>query len=160
MGTFGIGAVRTLACGLAAVAALTACGSSTKTAAPTTMSSAATSASATESAASDAAVATAAENVIRDNFQIAPGQPFQMYECHSTGALCWVRYITGFQFSTGLLKVTVQVDRSDPMGKEIGKNTAKGVRNFIRADGNPIFSAVNWVVAVDGTGTDIAQESM
>lgn len=83
-----------------------------------------------------------------------------MYECQSAGALCWVQYITGFQFSTGLLKVTVQVDRSDPLGKEIGKNTAKGVRNFIQADRNPIFAPVNWVVAVDGTGTDIAQESM
>jgi hypothetical protein len=156
MRTFEIGAVRTLACGLAAAAALTACGSGTKTAAPSSTSSATVS----ESAASDAAVATAAENVMRDNFQIPPGQPFQMYECQSTGALCWVQYITGFKFSTGLLKVTVQVDRSDPLGEEIGKNTAKGVRNFIRADGNPIFGAVNWVVAVDGTGTDIAQESM
>jgi len=158
MGTFGIAAARTLACGLAAMAALTACGAGTNTATPSSTSSATATASA--SAASDAAVATAAENVIRDNFQIPPGQPFQMYECHSTGELCWVQYITGFRFGTGLLKVTVQVDRSDPLGKEIGKNTAKGVRNFIRADGNPIFGAVNWVVAVDGTGTDIAQESM
>lgn len=108
----------------------------------------------------DAQVAAAAEQIVRDNFMLGPGQPFSTYECHSTGTLCWAQYITGFSFHTGLLKVAVQVDRESPAGKEIGENTATAVRNFLRAAHAPDLSGVDWVVATDGTGVDIAQEPM
>lgn len=105
-------------------------------------------------------VSAAAEHVVRQAFVLGPEEPFTSYECHSDGALCWAQYITGFTFNAGVLRVALQVDRSEPFGKEVAEKTARAVRNFIKAEHDPVFADVDWVVATDGTGVQIAQESM
>lgn len=101
--------------------------------------------------------ATAVEKLVRESFMLTPDEPFAMYTCRTTA--CWVPYINGFSFKNGILTVTVQVDRNTPQGKDIGADTARAVRNFITTDDN-LTSKINWVVAADGAGTEIAQEPM
>lgn len=109
---------------------------------------------------SNVEVAAAAEQVVRTNFMLGPDEPFYMYECSSEAALCWAQYITGFTFRSGVLRVALQVNRNDALGQEIAENTARGVRNFIQFGDTTGLSAVDWVVATDGVGVDIAQQQM
>lgn len=147
-----------VAVGGVVVAIVSGCGATTDQRASGSSSAAPTSAPA--SAATDTEVAAAAEAVIRQNFALKPDEPFAMYQCRSEGEMCWLQYITGFAYDAGVLRVTVQVDRSSAMGMKIGERAALSVRNFLQADRNPLLKQVKLVMSVDGTGAEIDEYAM
>jgi len=96
---------------------------------------------------SNADVAVAAERYVVDNLG---GDP---------SASSWGHYIVGYTYSSGVLRVALQVDRSSPEGKQTGEQAARAIANFIRfGSPPPELAEVNWVEATDGAGTQIAQD--
>ena len=142
--------------GALGAAVLAACGPSTTAPAHESASS---SASSTPSA-GGAEVPTAAERVLRSDFQLGPDEPFAMYQCHSTGELCWLQYINGFTFDSGQLGVALQVDRASADGKKTAERAAIAIRNLLGADHDPALKQVQGVVITDGTGVEIAHQAM
>jgi hypothetical protein len=106
-------------------------------------------------------VATVARQYVLDNLM---AKDFQSYKCpplDAGTAHCWAPYVVDLTYSSGVLRVVFQVDRSTADGEAIGEAGARAVANFIRLGSPPSsLSVVNWVEATDGAGTHIAQESV
>ncbi|MCV7104225.1 hypothetical protein [Mycolicibacterium chitae] len=73
-------------------------------------------------------------------------------------ARCWQPYVNNFDFSNGILRVTLQVDRSDPFDKQLGENAATHIARFIGSAREVWAEEINWVEIMDGTGVHIAQQ--
>lgn len=130
-----------------------------------TTTTATTTTTARAATASDGQIATAARQYVLQSFGIPPGSDFIDYECPPADAgtaNCWVPYVTKFTYSSGVLRVFMQVDRRSLEGKELGENAAHAIMNFIKLGPGPsvVTNNVNWVEAVDGTGVHIAQYSL
>lgn len=126
------------------LAALIGCGSTSEPAAgPTTTTAEA------EPSATDERVAEVAEAYVTENLG---GDP---------ASSSWGRYVTGYTYRSGVLRVAVQVDGASPQGRQTREQAARAIANFISLGSPPAeMTAVDWVEATDGAGTHIAQNAV
>lgn len=59
----------------------------------------------------DADIAREAEAYIKMNWGMGTDQSWQSFEC-TAGMTCWQPYVVGFEFANGILRPTLQIDRS------------------------------------------------
>lgn len=128
---------------------LTACSAPSDTAATWTTTAAPT------STVNNTAVADAAERYVLENL-MADSFPAGCSTANEGTPRCWQASVTGFTYGSGVLRVMVQPDPA--VKTEVGENAARAVANFIRlGDPAPPVDEVQWVEAVDGTSTSLAQ---
>jgi hypothetical protein len=105
--------------------------------------------------------AAAAKQYILDNLGATD---FQSYSCGTADVgtpHCWAPYVSDITYSSGVLRVALQVNRASSDGKAMGANAARAVANFIRLGSPPAsLSDVDWVEVTDGASTHIAQEAV
>lgn len=70
----------------------------------------------------------------------------------------WYGYVSDAYIDKGNLHVLMQVDRTSD--KELGKQAAMAVANFVSFSDDPVVSDVDWAIAENGVGEFIAQESV
>ncbi len=105
----------------------------------------------------DQQIATAAENYIKENWGMAPDASWQAFEC-TAGMTCWQPYVVQFEFQSGVLRPTLQIDRTSQ--KPLGQKAAQNMASFIGFSKEPWAQQIDWVEVMDGTGVHVAQESV
>ncbi|QFG10051.1 hypothetical protein SEA_IDENTITYCRISIS_31 [Mycobacterium phage IdentityCrisis] len=136
---------------LTATLILAACGGgqSTDTAGTAAVDPVATSEASAATSSTDAEVAAAAQQFVTDNLG---GDP---------SASSWGRYVTGYTFNAGVLRVSLQLGDSSPERQEVGDQAARSVASLIRLGGTPVLKDnVDWVEAMDAAGVHISQEQI
>lgn len=113
---------------------------------------------------SDQQIAQAAEQYMKDSLGFSGDWHEYSARCLADTTLdadrCWQPYVNGFTYNSGVLRVALQVDRSDPFNQALGENAAKHIARFISTSTDPWASEIDWVEVTDGTGTHIDQESI
>lgn len=68
----------------------------------------------------------------------------------------WGQYVTGYTYADGVLRVAMQTTDA-----ETGEQASSAIANFIRLGSPPPeLSEIDWIEAVDGTGTHLAQTAV
>ncbi|MCT7372647.1 hypothetical protein [Mycolicibacterium llatzerense] len=106
---------------------------------------------------SDQQIATAAEKYIKENWSMAPDASWQAFEC-TAGMTCWQPYVVHFEFASGVLRPTLQIDRTSQ--KALGTKAAQNMASFIGFSKEPWAQQIDWVEVTDGAGVHVAQESV
>jgi len=105
----------------------------------------------------DQQVAAAAEAYVKENWGLAPDASWQGVQC-TAGMTCWQPYIVRFEFSSGVLRPTLQIDGGGQ--KALGQKAAQNMASFIGFSKEPWAQQIDWVEVVDGAGVHVAQESV
>lgn len=89
---------------------------------------------------------------LESQFGMTPG------EALAADPSSWYGYVSDAYVDKGNLHVLLQVDRE--ADKELGKQAAKAVANFVSFSDDPVVSDVDWAIAENGAGEFIAQENV
>ena len=88
---------------------------------------------------------------------MAPDASWQGFQC-TAGMTCWQPYVVRFEFSSGVLRPTLQIDGGGQ--KALGQKAAQNIASFIGFSKEPWAQQIGWVEVVDGAGVHVAQESV
>lgn len=105
----------------------------------------------------DQQVAAAAETYVKENWGMSPDASWQSFQC-TAGMTCWQPYVVRFEFSSGVLRPTLQIDGGGQ--KALGQKAAQNMASFIGFSKEPWAQQIDWVEVVDGAGVHVAQESV
>lgn len=108
-------------------------------------------------ASADQQVAAAAETYVKENWGMAPDAPWQVFQC-TAGMTCWQPYVVRFEFSSGVLRPTLQIDGGGQ--KALGQKAAQNMASFIGFSKEPWAQQIDWVEVLDGAGVNVAKESV